>query len=255
MVRTGQTEGPRVNVAATEDIIEASMQLLAVKDNNSPGVISTNSQTPPVLLAVGKGDKDATEHSLAKDLADLEVACDDGRMPLLLALKKGKKAIIQALLEGGADPNLQSSLPPGWECRATSNGRLYYVDHNTETTTWKVPSSDGRKDKTPLPWAASNGSAAIVKLLLDHGAHMNTPFDNALLLAAENGHAAVVQLLLSKDGIEPDSDDDSGRTALSWAAENGNKTVVKMLLAEDKVDPRTQDESGETPLSPAKSRA
>ncbi|VDP04242.1 unnamed protein product [Schistosoma margrebowiei] len=36
-----------------------------------------------------------------------------------------------------------SSLPPGWEVKYTSEGRIYYVDHLTKTTTWCKP--------TPLP--------------------------------------------------------------------------------------------------------
>jgi E3 ubiquitin-protein ligase NEDD4 len=31
------------------------------------------------------------------------------------------------------------SLPPGWEVRATESGRIYYVDHNAQTTTWDDP--------------------------------------------------------------------------------------------------------------------
>lgn len=27
-------------------------------------------------------------------------------------------------------------LPSGWEMRLTSTGRVYFVDHNTKTTTW-----------------------------------------------------------------------------------------------------------------------
>ena len=30
-------------------------------------------------------------------------------------------------------------LPSGWEMRLTQNGRVYYVDHNTKTTTWDDP--------------------------------------------------------------------------------------------------------------------
>lgn len=32
-----------------------------------------------------------------------------------------------------------SSLPPGWEVRQTPTGRLYYVNHNTRTTSWLDP--------------------------------------------------------------------------------------------------------------------
>ena len=27
-------------------------------------------------------------------------------------------------------------IPAGWEKRTDNNGRIYYVDHNTRTTTW-----------------------------------------------------------------------------------------------------------------------
>ncbi|XP_007442035.1 NEDD4-like E3 ubiquitin-protein ligase WWP2 isoform X1 [Python bivittatus] len=35
------------------------------------------------------------------------------------------------------------SLPPGWEQRELPNGRVYYVDHNTKSTTWERPLPPG----------------------------------------------------------------------------------------------------------------
>ncbi|KAM7146525.1 NEDD4-like E3 ubiquitin-protein ligase WWP2 isoform 1-T3 [Macrochelys suwanniensis] len=35
------------------------------------------------------------------------------------------------------------ALPPGWEQRELPNGRVYYVDHNTKTTTWERPLPPG----------------------------------------------------------------------------------------------------------------
>jgi hypothetical protein len=32
-------------------------------------------------------------------------------------------------------------LPLGWERKTTSNGKVYYVDHNTQTNHWTLPSS------------------------------------------------------------------------------------------------------------------
>ena len=31
------------------------------------------------------------------------------------------------------------TLPPGWERRRDNRGRTYYIDHNTRTTTWQKP--------------------------------------------------------------------------------------------------------------------
>lgn len=33
-------------------------------------------------------------------------------------------------------------LPAGWEMRRDTRGRIYYVDHNTRTTTWQRPNSE-----------------------------------------------------------------------------------------------------------------
>ncbi|KAK1785400.1 hypothetical protein P4O66_018783, partial [Electrophorus voltai] len=37
------------------------------------------------------------------------------------------------------DPNDLGPLPPGWEERVHSDGRIFYIDHNTKTTQWEDP--------------------------------------------------------------------------------------------------------------------
>ncbi|XP_036438758.1 E3 ubiquitin-protein ligase HECW1 [Colossoma macropomum] len=37
-------------------------------------------------------------------------------------------------------PNVDESLPPNWEARIDSHGRVFYVDHVNRTTTWQRPS-------------------------------------------------------------------------------------------------------------------
>jgi len=39
------------------------------------------------------------------------------------------------------------SLPIGWERGITPEGYLYYIDHNTQTTSWEPPSPTSRKQK------------------------------------------------------------------------------------------------------------
>ncbi len=58
----------------------------------------------------------------------------------------------------------------------------------------------------------------------------------ALHLAAENGQEAVVRLLLEKGAELESKDKKNGRTPLLWAARNGHEAVVKLLLATDGVD-------------------
>ena len=38
-----------------------------------------------------------------------------------------------------------SDLPEGWESRMAKDGRRYYVDHNTHTTTWDHPNLASQK--------------------------------------------------------------------------------------------------------------
>ncbi|PBK77941.1 HECT-domain-containing protein [Armillaria solidipes] len=57
-----------------------------------------------------------------------------------------RQAIIRVMGPNGQGPALQPQaisqlgpLPSGWEMRLTSTARVYFVDHNTKTTTWDDP--------------------------------------------------------------------------------------------------------------------
>ena len=69
--------------------------------------------------------------------------------------------------------------------------------------------------------------------LLEKGAKLEAKSDDngqtPLLHAIEKGHQAVVKLLL-ENGAELESKDKNGGTPLSWAAESGHEAVVKLLL-------------------------
>lgn len=55
-------------------------------------------------------------------------------------------------------------LPPGWERRNDQQGRTYYVDHNTRSTTWHRPAIQGQTQVRPVsqPVAQVPGRAATV---------------------------------------------------------------------------------------------
>lgn len=112
--------------------------------------------------------------------------------------------------------------------------------------------------QTPLSYAAENGHAAAVKLLLEtQGVDANSSDDDArtpLSYAAEEGHQITVELLLKAQDIEADSRDRDGRTPLSYASERGHETIVKLLLEAQGVDAHFSDYNSRTPMSYAAER-
>ncbi|XP_036909842.1 E3 ubiquitin-protein ligase NEDD4 isoform X2 [Sturnira hondurensis] len=48
-----------------------------------------------------------------------------------------------------------SGLPPGWEEKQDERGRLYYVDHNSRTTTWTKPTVQATVETSQLPLSPS----------------------------------------------------------------------------------------------------
>lgn len=51
----------------------------------------------------------------------------------------GSNANAASMMATGATTAGTGELPPGWEQRTTPEGRPYFVDHNTRTTTWVDP--------------------------------------------------------------------------------------------------------------------
>src|SRR5438045_2939678 len=93
--------------------------------------------------------------------------------------------------------------------------------------------SKASNGRTPLSWAVENGHEAMVELLVEKGAELDskdieyglTP----LSWAAAKGQEALVKLLVEKGAKLESKDTRYGRTPLSLAAEMGYEAVVKLL--------------------------
>lgn len=109
------------------------------------------------------------------------------------------------------------------------------------------------KGSTPLYWAATNGHAEVVKLLLDAEADpdkADVEGETPLYWAAVKDHRDVVKMLLDA-GADPDKANKvDEKTPLYQAAENGLKETVELLLNAG-ANPNKYDEEGITPLNRA----
>ncbi|KAK5203256.1 hypothetical protein LTR41_010980 [Exophiala xenobiotica] len=127
----------------------------------------------------------------------------------------------------------------------------------------------GHDGRTPLSWVAGIGHEAVVRLLVEKGAKLEsqdkynrTPLSwaaekghgavDTAVMAADRGHEEVVRLLVEK-GADLNPKDKDGRTPLSRAVQMRHVEVVR-LLVDKGADLEPKDNSGRTPLSWAADR-
>jgi len=84
-----------------------------------------------------------------------------------------------------------------------------------------------RRGVTPLDLACENGSAAMIRKLLDAGADAKSP--RALMTAARTGNPEAVGVLLDR-GAGVNAKDATGQTALMWAITENHPEAVRILL-------------------------
>ena len=160
------------------------------------------------------GHKEIVELLIAKD-ADVNAKNNDGQTPIDMALQRSHKAVAQLLIEKGADVSLQMA------------ARYGLLDKLKELiaseTDIRKPDSLGL---TPLYHAARGGQQKIVELLLARGAVVSTIYEAAYL-----GDLARVKTFI-QEGIDINSMDLWGSTALHFAARGGQRDVAELLIAE-----------------------
>lgn len=161
---------------------------------------------------------------LVNDFNDVEdqAARWNDEIPLHWAVKWGHEAMVEVLLEGGADTEAKDQEGMTQLCWAAFHGREAVVQLLLERGA--DIETKGFLDRTPLSRAAELGHEAVAKLLLERGADIEAKDFSRLTplaLAAEWGHESVVKLLL-EGGADSKVKDSLGITPLMWAAENGH---------------------------------
>ncbi|MCE9507217.1 MAG: ankyrin repeat domain-containing protein [Alphaproteobacteria bacterium] len=198
--------------------------------------------------AAGRGDKAAVTAFLDKYPAAVDHASIFGDTALTYAAQRGRKEIVELLLEKGAitdAPDSTGQTPFMW---ATENRHKDIAELLWEKTASAAAKDHRRalhaalkekKSKTPSAGmvgdfvdAAGRGDVNAVTEFLDQyiTAINQVDEDNytALTMAAFNGQTAVVVLLLER-GAQIDMRDSSGKTPLLCAAGMGHTGIVELL--------------------------
>jgi ankyrin repeat protein len=227
---------PLVFAAREGDLESARLLLDAGADVNQ----TTFFGWTPLLTAVNNRNYRLAELLIDRD-ADVNLANGGGWTPLYLATDNRNieggdypvprpdlehLALIERLLDAGADPNLP-------------------VTENTLTRTIFTMQWFYEDGATAFVRAAQSSDTELMQLLLDHGADpqaVTANGDNALTAAAGIGwvdgvtyerspaqNAEAIRLLLDL-GLDPNHANNEGRTPLMGAALKGRTDVIELLV-------------------------
>jgi ankyrin repeat protein len=159
-----------------------------------------------------------------------------GAMPLMLACWKDSVALVNLLLQSGADVHWQDI-----------EGQTAFERVIRSTLQYPVPIQIVRSlleagaDReirllhgcTPLSIAAIKGDPAVLQLLLEKGSQVNAPDEfgvTPLMQAAMYGHQDAVERLLLYDA-EVHAKAKTGKTAFAFASEGGHAEIARLLAA------------------------
>jgi len=161
--------------------------------------------------------------------ADPNALDKDGAPPLTSAVDRRDLPLVRLLLECGADPHQGADSYQVPLVNAVSDRKP--DPRITRALLSKARINDRRHDHTLLMFAANEGTAETIRLLIQSGARVDlTSRDgtSALMVAARRNSAAVVKALLAA-GADPRRKNRAGKTALDIAAGNDDPGVAALL--------------------------
>lgn len=178
--------------------------------------------------------------------ANLECRENKGQTPLHWAAWQGHKTVAAYMLKNGADARVvdeDGRSPLHWSCaygyEMTSDTLIYH---------WADIDLRDKEGKTPLDLAIANGNERLIRLLLGKGPDLEGMQRKTGLIhrLVQEGKDSLIKLLLDH-GLDVDSRDEHGRTALHVAVMFGRSAVLRALVKRG-ATVHVEDNEGLTPL-------
>ena len=145
------------------------------------------------------------------------------------AIELDNSRAVQDLLRRGFDPNTVNPAGQYGLIVAIRSGAVDSAAELIKSPDTKVEVRN-LQDESPLMFAALKGYLDLCKQLIQRDADVNKTGWAPLHYAAANGHAEVIALLLEHHAY-PDAESPNGTTPLMMAAMYGNAASVSALLA------------------------
>ena len=162
---------------------------------------------------------------------DVNLRDDFGRTPLHCATDKSHLSAIELLLDKGADPTVRDHLGITLIHDAAGIGDEKLMRRLLRDKRVDISALTGKKT-TALHYAAMEGHANVVRMLLEVGAEIDARRDGgvtALHFAAERGREDVVRLLIEA-GANVNAKRDDNATPRYLAAAANHESVQELLL-------------------------
>jgi uncharacterized protein len=229
-------------VAQNQDMVN-----LLLESKLDPNLLD-RTKNAPLHMAIAKRNPEILE-SLLKNGADPNLHNAKGETPLSLVVQMDEKILFKKLLENGANPNQRDGLlkfPPLYH--AINRGNLEFaealIDKGAEVNV-QLPYKDSL-----LIRATEKSDLKAVEFLLKKGASIE-PFndfgDNVVTVCSKKGSISIMDQLIKKGGDVNSKNKSTGKSALHISTKNTNVKMVELLVLKG-ADVNIKDKDNNTPI-------
>lgn len=219
-----------------------------IKKGINVNAASLRNHTTPLLLAVFKCNKDIVE-LLLKHGADVNIVNKNSRSPLYIACMTGNKDIVELLLKLGADVN-KADCGGGTPlyvatCKGHTDCVRIMLNYNAN-----VDLATYASNNSPILIAAAYGFSEITKLLINETDQLDKPDSEGktpLMLSSLNGYGYITNILLNTGKLNLNAADKENYTVIYYAVQSNNSNIIELLI-KNGADIRCIHTTNRTPL-------